>query len=79
MKTFIMDRYSSPVSYFWGAICTLIGAFSLNEIAIIIGIILSVATFFINWAYRRRDFQHKKKLREEYYAKYKKDNDDSDL
>ncbi|WP_392563176.1 HP1 family phage holin [Orbus sturtevantii] len=32
-----MGRYSSPVSYFWGAICTLFGAFSLNEIAVIIG------------------------------------------
>ncbi|WP_392565044.1 HP1 family phage holin [Orbus wheelerorum] len=43
------------------------------------GIILSVATFFINWAYKRRDFQNKKKLWKEYYAKYKKDNDDSAL
>jgi len=79
MKIFTMDKYSSPVSYFWGAICTLIGAFSLNEIAIIIGIILSIATFFINWAYKRRDFQHKKKLREEYYAAHKKDSDRYDL
>ncbi|WP_392564303.1 phage holin family protein [Orbus wheelerorum] len=74
-----MDRYSSPVSYFWGAICTLFGALSLNDITMIIGIILSIVTFFINWAYRRRDFQHKKKLREEYYAKYKKDNNGCDL
>lgn len=79
MKILSMDRYTSQISYFWGALCTLIGAFSLNEIAIIIGIILSVATFIINWVYKRRDFQHKKNLREQYYAKYNKDSHNDDL
>lgn len=79
MKIFNMDKYTSPVSYFWGAICTLLGALSLNDIAIIIGIILSIATFAINWAYKRRDFQHKKKLREQYYEKHEKDSDRYDL
>ncbi|WP_392562509.1 phage holin family protein [Orbus sturtevantii] len=79
MKIFIMDRYSSPVSYFWGAICTLFGALSLNDIALIVGIILSIATFAINWWYKRRDAIHKEKLREEYYAKYKKDSNNNDL
>ncbi|WP_218057343.1 phage holin family protein [Gilliamella sp. Fer1-1] len=74
-----MDKYSSPVSYFWGGICTLLGALSLNDIAIIVGIILSIATFIINWLYKRRDFYHKKKLREQYYAKYHKNSDECDL
>ncbi|WP_392552961.1 phage holin family protein [Orbus wheelerorum] len=74
-----MDKYSSPISYFWGALCTLLGALSLNDIAMIIGILLSIATFIINWIYRRRDFLHKKKLREEYYAKYNQDNNRRDL
>lgn len=74
-----MDKYSSAVSYFGGGICTLLGALSLNEIAIVIGIILSVATFLINWIYKRRDFQHKKALREIYYEKHYKNHDDSHL
>ncbi len=74
-----MNKYTSPVSYFWGAICTLLGALSLNDIAIIVGIILSIATFIINWIYKRRDFQHKKNLREQYYEELKKDSDEYDL
>lgn len=74
-----MDKYTSPVSYVWGALCALFGVLSLNEIAVVIGIILSVATFFINWVYKRRDFQHKKNLREQYYAKYNKDSHNDDL
>ncbi|OTQ71034.1 HP1 family phage holin [Gilliamella sp. N-G2] len=74
-----MDKYTSPVSYFWGATCTILGALSLNDIAIIIGIILSIATFIINWIYKRRDFYHKKNLREQYYAKHEKNSDDCDL
>ncbi|MCX8650965.1 phage holin family protein [Gilliamella sp. B2776] len=74
-----MDKYSSPVSYFWGAICTLFGALSLNDIAVVVGIILSIATFIINWLYKRRDFYHKKNLREQYYEKNKKNSDRYDL
>lgn len=74
-----MNKYTSPVSYFWGAICTLLGALSLNDVAIIVGIILSIATFIINWVYKRRDFQHKKNLREQYYEELKKDSDEYDL
>lgn len=74
-----MDKYSSPISYFWGAICTLFGALSLNDIAVIVGIILSIATFLVNWWYKRRDANHKERLRQFYYEKHKKDNDDCDL
>ena len=55
------------------------GVLSLNDIAIIIGIIISIATFIINWIYKRRDFNHKKNLREQYYAKHEKNSDDFDL
>lgn len=70
-----MNKYTSPVSYFWGGICTVFGALDLNKVALIIGIVTTVLTFFINWVYKRRDFIHKKELREQHYAKYKKDND----
>lgn len=74
-----MDKYSSPISYVWGALCTLFGALSLNDIAIIIGILLSIATFLINWLYKRRDFLHKKQLRERFYEKYNQNSDNDDL
>lgn len=74
-----MDKFTSPLSYFWGVICTLIGALSLNDIAIIVGIILSIATFCINWVYKRRDFQHKKKLREQVYEQFIEDRNKLDL
>lgn len=74
-----MDKYSSSISYFLGAVCTLFGALSLNDIAIIIGIFLSIATFVINWLYKRQDFLHKKKLREKIYEKYKQDHENHDL
>ncbi|WP_216354883.1 HP1 family phage holin [Gilliamella apicola] len=74
-----MDKYTSPISYFWGVTCSMFGVLSLNDIAIIIGIIISIATFIINWIYKRRDFNHKKKLREQYYAKHEKNSDDCDL
>ncbi|KFA58944.1 hypothetical protein GAPWKB11_0833 [Gilliamella apicola] len=51
----------------------------MNDIAIIVGIILSIATFIINWLYKRRDFYHKKKLREQYYEKHNKNSDECDL
>lgn len=54
-----MDKYTSPVSYFWGGICTLFGALSLNDIAIIVGIVISIATFLINWYYKHLDFKSK--------------------
>ncbi|WP_370737834.1 phage holin family protein [Gilliamella mensalis] len=79
MKNNKMERYTSPISYFWGVLCTLLGALSLNDIAIVVGIILSIATFIINWVYKRRDFYHKKNLREKYYEKHSKNSDECDL
>ena len=74
-----MDKYTSPISYFWGVTYSMFGVLSLNDIAIIIGIIISIATFIINWIYKRRDFNHKKNLREQYYAKHEKNHHDCDL
>lgn len=54
MKTIRMEKITSPVSYVWGAICTAIGAFSLNEWAVLIGIIVSIATYFTNLYYKNK-------------------------
>lgn len=79
MKSHTMDKYSSPFSYGWGVICTVLGAFSLNEIALLIGIITTVLTCIINWIYKRRDFLHKKKLREQFYEKYNQSSNNNEL
>ena len=36
-----MDKYTLPISYFWGVTCSMFGVLSLNDIAIIIGIVLT--------------------------------------
>ncbi|QHJ80143.1 MAG: hypothetical protein [Bacteriophage sp.] len=66
----------SMLSYFWSATCSVVGAMELNKIAILIGIILSIATFVINWLYKSKDYYHAKKLRERHYAKYGKNRHD---
>lgn len=79
MKNINMDKYTSPVSYVWGILCATFGAMTLNEWALVIGILTTVGTFIINWMYKRRDFNHKKKLREQYYEKYNKDSDNHNM
>ncbi|EKN6263297.1 holin, partial [Yersinia enterocolitica] len=40
-----MDKYSSGSSYWFGGITTMLGALSLNEWALVIGIACTVGTF----------------------------------
>ncbi|ENN8378260.1 phage holin family protein [Providencia alcalifaciens] len=54
------EKYSSPFSYALGVITTAAGALSLDQWAVIVGILCTVATFFVNWYYKRKEF----KLRE---------------
>ena len=54
------EKYSSPFSYALGVITTTAGALSLDQWAVLIGIICTVATFLVNWYYKRKEF----KLRE---------------
>lgn len=54
MKITNMDRLSSQASYLWGGICIFFGAVDWNLVAIIIGIILSIATFLMNRHYRKK-------------------------
>ncbi|QLR03797.1 phage holin family protein [Providencia rettgeri] len=55
------EKYSSPFSYALGVITTAAGALSLDQWAVLIGIICTVATFLVNWYYKRKEF----KLRED--------------
>ncbi|WP_140187787.1 phage holin family protein [Providencia stuartii] len=54
------EKYSSPFSYALGVITTAAGALSLDQWAVLIGIVCTVATFLVNWYYKRKEF----KLRE---------------
>ncbi|SUB82011.1 Uncharacterised protein [Pragia fontium] len=53
------EKYSSPFSYLFGGICTALGALSLNDWALIIGILSTAGTFAVNWYYKRKEFQIK--------------------
>jgi len=41
-------------SYIGSAIATLVGALSLQEWAALVGILIAVATFVVNWYYKRK-------------------------
>ncbi len=63
-ETMRMDKYSSGSSYWFGGITTMLGALSLNEWAVLIGIICTVGTFVVNWHYKRKEFQLREKANE---------------
>ncbi|WFQ80092.1 phage holin family protein [Xenorhabdus sp. SF857] len=50
-----MDKYTSPTAYSSGTLFTMFGALTLNEWAIIIGIICTVGTFAVNWYYKHKE------------------------
>lgn len=53
------DKYSGPAAYTWGLITSVLGVLSLDQWAVLIGIVCTIGTFFINWYYRRKEFQIK--------------------
>lgn len=46
------DKYSGPAAYTRGLITSVRGL-SLDQRAVLIGIVCTIGTFFINWYYRR--------------------------
>ncbi|NDO80402.1 hypothetical protein CJP72_06305 [Citrobacter sp. NCU1] len=50
-----MDKIREWLSYWFGGITTMGGVLSLNDWAIIIGIVCTVGTFGINWYYKRKE------------------------
>lgn len=53
------DKYSGLAAYTWGLITSVLGVLSLDQWAVLIGIVCTIGTFFINWYYRRKEFQIK--------------------
>ncbi|HDU8310081.1 phage holin family protein [Morganella morganii] len=53
------DKYSSPAAYAWGVFTAAFGALSLDQWAVLIGIVCTIGTFAVNWYYKRKEFQLK--------------------
>lgn len=52
-----MNNVTSGAAVGAGSATALFGAMSLNDWAIIIGIICTIGTFGLNWYYKRKEFQ----------------------
>ncbi|OOF25062.1 hypothetical protein BZJ19_10100 [Salinivibrio proteolyticus] len=48
------EKISQTLTYFWASFVTFFGAFSINEIGVIIGIVLGIASFVVNLLHKRR-------------------------
>lgn len=55
----MQEKYSSPFAYAWGVLTATIGALSLDQWAVLIGILCTVGTFAVNWHYKRKEFNLK--------------------
>lgn len=49
-----MDKYISPISYWVASILTAAGAMTLQDWAVLVGIIVAIGTFGVNWYYKRK-------------------------
>lgn len=54
-----MNHTSSSIAVGTGSATVMFGALSLNDLAIIIGIVCTVCTFALNWYYKRQEFKLK--------------------
>ncbi len=52
-----MDKIREQISYWVGCLTTAVGALSLNEWALITGIICTIGTFAINWYYKEKEYR----------------------
>lgn len=49
-----MDKYSSHLSYWVASILTAAGALTLQDWAVLVGIVVAIGTFVVNWYYKRK-------------------------
>ncbi|WP_439291257.1 phage holin [Lonepinella koalarum] len=54
-----MNKHTDNLSYF-GAFMTFITGLTLNDWAAVFGILFGIATLFINWYYKQKDYELKK-------------------
>lgn len=50
-----MERQSSVTSYIAAGVSALIGGVTLQEVALVVGIVTAFGTFAINWYYKARE------------------------
>ena len=60
-----MEKFTSGAAVGTGSTTALVGAISLNDSAIIVGIICTIGTFALNWYYRRKEFNLKLQANDE--------------
>lgn len=49
-----MDKYSFPLSYWAASILTAAGTMTLQDWAVLVGILVAVFTAGVNWYYKRK-------------------------
>lgn len=54
-----MEKFTNGAAIGAGTTTTIFGALSLNDWALIVGIICTVGTFAVNWHYRDREYRRK--------------------
>ena len=60
-----MEKITSGAAVGTGSTTALVGAMSLNDWAIIVGIICTIGTFALNWYYKRKEFNLKLQANDE--------------
>ena len=55
-----MEKHSSINAYL-GGIVAVIGSMTLQDWGIIVGILVGIGTFFLNWYYKARELELKEK------------------
>ena len=51
----LITRTRGAASYVSSVLTALIGGLSLNDIAVIVGIVCTIGTFAVNWYYKHRE------------------------
>lgn len=54
-----MEKFTNGAAVGAGTTTTLFGALSLNDWALVVGIVCTVGTFAINWYYRDKEYRRK--------------------
>ncbi|HGJ5879514.1 MAG TPA: phage holin family protein [Arsenophonus nasoniae] len=74
------EKYSTPAAYLWGIMTTIGGAITtifdfltLDQWVAVMGIVCTIGTFFVNWYYRKKEFE----LKEHHYEDTEKNIDGS--
>ena len=54
-----MDKHTSNASYITSVCTAVAGGVTLQEFALVIGIVATIGTFLVNWYYKHKEFKHR--------------------